>query len=144
MHMAPRSWHARVNGAQRVHIRHAWLFLWEQLMVLYIVVTASDDAALLITAMRGNVEHPGEDGRSTVPVKNTFPLEGLLLESAAAFLVLFPRRRRRQNVMYESEIPNDDARRKSKIMSYNLQCGIRDNEWRWMGTKYSFVFYKDF
>jgi len=32
----------------------------KQSMILYIV-TVSDDAALLITAMRGNVEHPSED-----------------------------------------------------------------------------------
>jgi len=50
----------------------------------FIVVTASDNAAPLITAMRSHVEHPGGDrlGRSG---KNTFPLDGLLHDSSGCF-----------------------------------------------------------
>lgn len=65
-----RSGHARVNDAQRMHIKYARLFLWEQ-MVLHIVVTTSDDVTL-ITAMRGNIEHPSEDGRSFIRQKHVF------------------------------------------------------------------------
>lgn len=58
---------------------------------------------------------------------------GLLLESAAAFLMPISRqRRRRQNETYGLEIPNDDARRKSKIALYDLQSGIKiTNEDKW-------------
>lgn len=135
---ASRSGHARVNDAQRVRAHETRMSLLSKTAddTLYRRHGATyDDVALLITAMRSNVEHPGEDARAQLFGKNTVSLDGLLLESAAAFPVPISQRRRRprqQNETYELEIPNDVACFKSKIASYDLQSGTETmNEDKW-------------
>jgi hypothetical protein len=71
---ASRSGHARVNDAQRVRAHKARMSLPSKTAddTLYRRHGAtSDDVALLITAMRSNVEHPGEDARPTVRQKHS-------------------------------------------------------------------------
>lgn len=62
-----QSGHARVNGAQRMHAYKTRMSLpsgTANVTSYRLHGVASDDVALLIIAMRSNVEHPGEDGRS--------------------------------------------------------------------------------
>jgi len=73
-----------------------------------IVVTVTDDAALLITAMRGNVEHLGEDGRSTVRQKDVF-IKWPITRVRYFLVPVSRQRRQRQNETYESKISNDDG-----------------------------------